>query len=54
MAEFDHMTQEDRELWWADLLTTVMHGLSFENDKSFEEFRGFVGIIESTLDVGND
>ena len=54
MAEFDHMTQEDRKLWWDDLLTTTMQSLSFEDDKSFDEFRGFVSLIESTLDVAND
>ncbi len=51
VSEFENMTQEDRELWWADLVTSAVHGLSFSNDKSFDEFRDFVSIIEHALDV---
>lgn len=46
MSSFENRDQEDRELWWTELVHALMQ------NPSLEEVQGFVAEVAAELDVG--
>ena len=51
LSEFEQMSQEEREVWFSELVIAAKAGMNFPDEKSYTEFNDFLWEIAHTLNV---